>query len=558
MSAGVAAGLLAPVDSTASLRRFAFVVAPILAIAILQQVVFGAFGDISWLITVCEGWLDGRTPYVDMIDPNPPAAILVYMPPVALARLLHLRPEAVVAAYGLLIACGAIAYLADALARARLVPAEKDGWLRIAAVAVLILPGRTFDERDFFALLFGLPFIGLWAARANGARPEAWRVVLGGFSLAAMIALKPPYGAIALALTPYLILRTGLILACLAFEAYIAAALLALYVYGVFQAFPAYVHDIVPTVALAYIPVRESAGELIVNAGVVTSLALGGLALGLSNTQAGKPLVAVPALASLGALAAFFVQGKGWLYHAYPALALMMLALAGAMPPRGQDGAGWRAATAIAATTLLFVASFDFAPLPTAIPLVLGAYLVLPQPSVDKRTARLLLLASGGLIGAACGYYSLSFPGPSRAFANAVRALGPHPRIASLGEGLGIGFPLTRNVDGVWTLRTQGLLMTAGARWLRDTHPRDLELAEQLGGVIARDVKSVAEDIAREKPDALLISRKGPRFHAWLLTEPALADARAQYVFVASNADSAWPVDLYVRQDEVGLRGSSP
>jgi len=555
--------LAAPAAATAGWRRFAVVVAPILAIAILQQVVFGAFGDISWLITVCEGWLDGRTPYVDMIETNPPAAILIYMPPVALARLLHLQPEAVVAAYGLLLACGALAYVADALARARLAPADRDGWLRIGAAALLVLPGRTFDERDFFALLFGLPFIALWAARANGARPEIWRVALGGASLAAMIALKPPYGAIALALAPYLISRTGLGRALLAFEAYIAAALLAAYVFGTIHAFPAYFHDVLPTVMQAYIPVRESAVELISNAGVVATLALGGLALGLASSQlAGSrvdsPLVAVPALASLGALAAFFVQGKGWLYHVYPAIALMMLALAGAAPSRAQDGPGWRAAAAIATTTLLFVAAFDLSPLPTAILLALGVHLALPQPIEERRTLRLLLLASGGLIGAACGFYSLSFPGPTRAFVDAVRALGPHPRIATLGEGLGIGFPLTRNVAGVWTMRAQGLLMSAGARRLHDMHPRDLDLADRLDAVIAQDVKTAAEDILREKPDALLISRAGPRFHAWLLAEPSLAAARAHYLFIAGNANPAWPVDLYVREDKVGLRGTAP
>ena len=49
----------------------------------------------------------------------------------------------------------------------------------------------------------------------------------------------------------------------------------------------------------------------------------------------------------------------------------------------------------------------------------------------------------------------------------------------------------------------------------------------------------------------------GPRFHAWAMEDPKLAAARAPYRFVMSNPDPAWPVDLYVREDLIGLRGGS-
>ena len=33
--------------------------------------------DVSWMITVCEKMLEGKTLYVDMIETNPPGAVLI-------------------------------------------------------------------------------------------------------------------------------------------------------------------------------------------------------------------------------------------------------------------------------------------------------------------------------------------------------------------------------------------------------------------------------------------------------------------------------------------------
>ena len=126
--------------------------------------------------------------------------------------------------------------------------------------------------------------------------------------------------------------------------------------------------------------------------------------------------------------------------------------------------------------------------------------------------------------------------------------------MAAIAEGLGVGFPLVRNVDGVWVQRTQGMLMTAGARRLLDLNPGDVDLAGRLAPIIARDRDTVAEDITANRPDALLISRHGARFHAWAMNDPVLSRARANYLLVARNESPDWPVDLYIRADLVGLR----
>ncbi len=526
----------------------------LLIVAAALQIYFGAFGDVSWLIHVCEAWLDGKTPYVDVIETNPPAAILIYMPAVALARALGVKPELTVAAFGFAVAAGSIASAVSILRRAGLLPRLAPIYWIVALFAFTILPGRTFDERDFFAVLFGLPFIALWTARASAVGPTRGEIALAGLGLGAMIAIKPPYALIPLAMAPFLVARVGAKRSLAAFEVYVAAALLAVYAVVSALEFPAYFHDVLPTVALAYLPVRETPMGLIANSVVVLWVAYCALLFPLTGRSTAKPMLAMPTLASLGALMAFFVQGKGWLYHAYPALALITLTAGAALQVRARDGMGLAIAASIAGATLASTLLFDVSPIPAAVGLALAAWVAAPPPPQWRRVERIVILGCGALFGGGAGLYAMSFPGPTEDFVRTLTSFAPHPRMAAIAEGLGAGFPLVRNVDGIWVQRTQGLLMTAGARRLIDERPADIELSARLAPIIARDRDMAAEDIGANRPDALLISRHGPRFHAWAMNDPVLSRARANYLLVARNANPDWPVDLYIRADLVGLR----
>lgn len=519
----------------------------IFAFAFAMQMRFGAFGDISWLITVCEGWLDGRTPYVDLIETNPPAAILIYMPAVALARLLAWRPEIVVAAYGLGLAGLSVLASRRTLIRAHLL-SENDGlWTLAALAAFALLPGRVLDERDFFAALLGLPFVALVAARTSGARPAFLSILVATFGLAAMVAIKPPYALVPLALAPYALGRFGA-RPLLWPELWGAAALFAAYVAWTFFAFPAYVRDVVPTIAAAYVPVRESLQGLALNGGMMALAALAALIFVRGRPHLAEPLIAVPALAAFGALCAYALQGKGWLYHLQPALSWLVIAGAGLWLRLPRAPRIEAAAALIAIATGLAAAVLNAPPMPTAIGLALVARFAMRLPAGEAGLAGLATLGFGALFGAICGLYSAPFPGAPDTFRAALRALGPHPRIAGVAEGLGVGFPLTREVGGVWVQRTQGLLMTAGARRLMDLHPDDAALVERLAPIIAADRDRLAEDIVANRPDAVLVSRHGARFHAWAMSDPKLSAALAPYRFALASGDPDWPVDLYLRQ----------
>ncbi len=66
------------------------------ALAVARQATSDLAGDVSWLITAGEQFLDGKIAYVDFIETNPPAAIFVYLPAIMAARLIGATPELMV------------------------------------------------------------------------------------------------------------------------------------------------------------------------------------------------------------------------------------------------------------------------------------------------------------------------------------------------------------------------------------------------------------------------------------------------------------------------------
>jgi len=547
-----------------SVRRLPPAIALSLAIglvAIALQVRYGLLGDVSWLITADEKWLDGETPYRDFIEINPPASLLLYWPAIALARLVGVWPEFAVAAFGFLGIAASLGLAAAILSRAGMIGRVGPLALGVALVALAVLPGQSFDERDQLAALCGLPFLALAAARAARAPVDWPMAVAAGVGAGVMAAIKPPYALVAIALTPYLIRRIGVLALIGSIEFYAAAAVGLAYVALVASVFPHYVADILPLGLAVYEPVRESFLELVGQPGVLLTLALGAALARIAASDIGEPLVAVPALAALGALAAYFVQGKGWLYQTYPALAFMILAAGLALelrPPAPRPTAIGALAGVAAALALLWLGRW---PLPIAFAAAAGASaLEAALERTGRRRERKTPLAEmgvAGLIGVACGLFAMD--GVSTpALARALASLGPHPTVLAISESLAFGHPMVRAVGGVWVQRVPSLWITSAARRLLDEHPGDEALAARLRPYIDADRQRLVEDIERGRPDAILVGRLDTRFHQWAWSDPAIAAARADYRLFAAEPGKAFPAELYVRKDLLGLRTTLP
>jgi hypothetical protein len=526
--------------------------------AILLQWRFGLLGDVSWLITVDEKWLDGATPYRDVIEINPPASLMLYWPAVALARVLGVAPEFIVAAFGFLSIAAGLGLAAAILARAGLLDRLGALGAAVALVAFAVLPGQSFDERDHLAAVYGLPFLAVAAARAARAPLDARLALLAGLGAGLMAAIKPPYALVAIVLLPYLVRRAGIVPLMKAVEYYAAAAVGLAYLAFVPRAFPHYVADILPLGLDVYAPIREPIAALLASPGPLFAFVLAVCALRLARDDPGEPLVAVPALAGLGALAAYLVQGKGWLYQAYPALAFFSLAAGAALTrfaqPKPRLALG---ALVFLAAALGFVALGHW---PSPLAFVAAGIGVALAWGLEWRKAGAAPIAEMGVaaaLGAACGLFAMDGI-ETPAIARALASLGPHPTVASLSESLAFGHPMVRQVGGVWVQSVPSLWIAAAARRRIDEHPGDAALAQRMRVYIDADRDRLVADLARNRPDALLVGRLDTRFHQWLWNDPEVAAARAGYRLYADETDAGFPAQLWVRADLFGLRPALP
>jgi len=557
-------------------------------IALATQLSFGMLGDVSWLITIDEKWLSGQVPYVDFVEINPPASLLLYWPAVSAAHALGLRAELVVSAFGFASIAASLALSALILKRAGLAVGPSP--YAFVLIALAVLPGEAFCERDHLAAVYALPFLALCIARAERASINFGLAALAGVGAGLMAAVKPPYALVAIAVAPYLWRRIGLRGLIGSTEYYFAAAVGLVYVAIVGWGFPAYVDDVMRMGVDIYVPVRDSLSGLLVESGGLLFLLVGLLAVVVAGKNIEKSWIAVPALAGLGAFGAYMIQGKGWLYQALPALMFLTIAAGFALEARSRRAIVLDAVTmAIAAIGVLTIPNL-------APPIVLAAAaatwqhrrLALRLDALAERVRReaplsgrspavetsavgdrahsngpswLAMFTRYGLvaaIGSACGLCVSERP-MAPTLEAALSRLGPHPTLAGITEVMGFGHPMARRIGAVWVQRVPSLFITSAVRRLVDEHPGDATLARRLRPYADRDRKMLIEDIERQRPDALLVGPLNTRMHAALWADPEITAARADYRLFATNDRPDFPAELWVRKDLIGAElGAGP
>ena len=524
-------------------------------IALGTQLWFGMLGDVSWLITVDEKWLSGQVPYVDFIEINPPASLLLYWPAVFSALALGVRAELAVSAFGFASIGASLGLSALILKRAGL----RVGPLPYAFVliALAVLPGEAFCERDHLAAVYALPLLALCVARAERAPIDLRLAALAGVGLGLMVAIKPPYGLVAIAIAPYLWRRIGIRGLIGSAEYYFAAAAMLVYVAIVPWSFPAYVSDVMRLGIDVYVPIRDSLGAMFVESGGLLFLALGLMLVLVARETIERSFIAVPALAALGAFGGYLIQGKGWAYQALPALMFLTIAAGFALETRSRVVfVGGLLAMAIAAFMILHIRNLA-PPIGLAAVAATSLHRRLASNGSADASSWATLLARYGLaasVGAACGFCVSDKP-LAPGIEAALTRLGPHPTLVGITEVMGFGHPMARRIGAVWVQRVPSLFITSGVRRRIDEHPGDSALAHRLQPYADLDKAMLIQDIERNRPDALLVGPLNTRMHAALWADPEISAARADYRLFATNDQDDFPAELWVRKD---LAGTDP
>lgn len=484
----------------------ALIIGAIVLAAAAVQLLSKTNTDVSWLLTLSERWLAGERPYVEFIEVNPPASILLYMPAVLVSRLSGLSPEAATIALMLGGAVASAALTSGLVTRARLV-APCRGPLNVLAIVMLltILPTGDFAEREHIAVIAILPLLALISGSIAGWRPALVTAVLAGAGGGIAVAIKPMF-ALALAGPVFLLIGRRGWRAPFSEPALYAAALLPL-AYGVAVpfAFPAFTGDVLHRVLVAYVPLRQPLVAVLLSPVTLTGIGFVFVAMLLTQRGGRTPWISVLLLAALGFAVAFVGQGKGWAYQALPMNTLAALsAVTALLDGRPAD----RSRGLLCAISLLLAGcgALDFAAHPT-----MGA----------------------------------AIPG----LAEAIVATKPHPTMMALTSDIALGHPLVRDVGGRWVGTFPAEWISSNADQLRALGVSP-ETDAELQRLSREERATVAGDLRTRQPDVVLVH--GARWQAYIDTDPTLRESFAPYRFRGAYG----PVGLWTRTEQDG--GSGP
>lgn len=458
--------------------------AVILVAALALRYTIGAVSDVSWQITLCEKILDGQRLYVDLLEVNPPASTFLYLPAVALARLLHLSPGMLIDLQALVAACLSVLVAGRILSRS---PAAEGLDLRAAGIVTLavltLLPLHTFAQREHFALIAVLPVLAAAASRAAGVAPLAWQAVIAGLCAGVTVCIKPHFALAVLFAFAVAAAAARSIRPIVALENWIGAATVLLYAAVVALFYPAFLTDMMPLLADLYLPARLSLTNVLIVTPVLLCAAAFAVLVALDRNVWRTVPFQVLGAASLGFAIAYLVQGKGWPYQALPMLA------------------------------------------PTAI-----AFEIALHPG---RESRARATAAKGTIGLACvilfSVFWLQIGRDTGPLTAEVRRIAQKPSVVVISGDIALGHPLVREAGGRWISAVCSLWIMNNARLLEKAGLIPQDAKARIADHVARDRQRLIADIRFSKPDIILVQESDPAWTEWASSDPQVKARLADY-----------------------------
>ena len=295
--------------------------------------------DVSAQLWIAHQINGGARLYRDIIEVNPPLWFWMALPVERVASLLNVRAEQV-----LVPLMGSLAALSIAATNRLLhptTPLRHALLLVYAALILLAMPWLQLGQREQLVLIGTIPYAILIAARRSGRPVPAILAVLVAVGAALGFALKHYFLIVPVLLELWLL--TGLRGRWRPIRPETAAILAVGIGYGLAVTLWArdFLDSIVPLARLAYGVTGAMRPVDLFQPAVVFSL----IALGLIGAHWRSLVQKMPAdaaallVAAVGFLLVYFIQAKGWAYHALPLLGCSSLGFAAllagaAKPPR--------------------------------------------------------------------------------------------------------------------------------------------------------------------------------------------------------------------------------
>ncbi len=454
--------------------------------AVVLRHFLAANTDVSWLLTVGERVLDGQRLYIDVVETNPPMAVLVYIPGIAIARGLGLPIEVVTDSLMFAAIFVSLAIVARVLRNTSALDGGQSRLLAPLAFVVLgILPMQTFGQREHIAIVALLPLLAVFAVRMKAEAPSTSMAVVAGCGAGVALAFKPHFAVGMLCAFGCLAIHSRSWKVAFAPENLAAAAIALLYAASIIAFFPEFFTTIGPLVRDVYIPVGLPFQALLEK----PALPIWGVALLATIVLKRHNQIDAACLllltTSLGFAAVFVLQRKGWPYHSYPMISLAMLAL------------GY----ALASNT--------------------------PRTVLDRACRAGAIVVFAILFAQSMLWFDAAFD--ARPLQAAVARLGPKPSILAITAEPGLGHPLVRSLNGNWVSRQQGLWVEAYLEYMRQHDMIGPQANPALDLYAARERAMLIEDINRVQPSVILVDNLTGHWSAWLESHPDVSRLLRDY-----------------------------
>ena len=296
----------------------------ILALAMIGQMLQSRVHlnhDVSYFVHFSRWLLQGRA-LGDLLDGNLPMTWLLFMPSAALVQSNLLdEPSAVRVvfwAYFLVSTALMIGVLSRLESRER---AAAVGWVVAFVLVATLAPGFSFGQREHACVLFGMPYLAAAVLRLQGGQsPRTSMAVSIGLLAGIGFAIKPYFLAVPALVELLLLARLGWRSLLVRVESLVLGFTVLAYVVMAGLLIPDYLKFTIELTRSTYWAYDTVNFPFLLERYVpVAQPALYGLAIALV-TRTWSRQHTVMLLAGLGYSVSYFVQSKGFVYHAYPVL----------------------------------------------------------------------------------------------------------------------------------------------------------------------------------------------------------------------------------------------
>jgi hypothetical protein len=277
--------------------------------------------DVSWIAHSARWLLQGGSFFSDVLDPNPPMAWFLSMPAAALTNFgLLAEPAAIRLIFWTYFVVSA-ALLFHVLSHVE--PREHAasiGWKAGFVVMATLAPAASFGQREYVSVLFAMPYLAAAVLRLQGLRgPGQALCVAIGLLAGVGFAIKPYFLAVPLLVEGLLVARLGL-RSLFRIESLALGLTVLCYVLTVVVLVPQYLELTVPLMRSVYwaYDTPNFAVVLARFRDVIQPLLYGALIALLARCWTRQHTVML--LAGAGYAVSYFVQAKGFVYHAFPVL----------------------------------------------------------------------------------------------------------------------------------------------------------------------------------------------------------------------------------------------